>query len=258
MEELWRCGFRPDGERAMAVPEPLGVVPELHMVLQRAVPGRVATELVGGPSGVALMGRVAEAIHALHGAGIPTHRRHTLADELRILGERLSTVIAARPEWEQRIERLLRACEGLASRVKEPPPRGIHRDFYPDQVIVDGGRLTLLDLDLYALGDPALDVGNFAGHLTELALRCWGDPEALRDREEALEERYLELAGDVSLDALRAYAVLTLARHVHISTTFPARRHTTSALLELCEERLALGRSAWPRQKFMRSRREAR
>ncbi len=258
LEALWRSGFRPDRERATAVPEPLGVVPEFHMTVQRAVPGYVATELVGGPQGIALMGRVAEAIHALHGAGIRTNRCHGLADELRILDERLSAVSAARPKWEHRIKRLMRACEGLASRVIEPPPRGIHRDFYPDQVIVDGDRLTLLDFDLYALGDPALDVGNFAGHLTELALRRWGDSEALRDREEALWERTLELDGDVCIEALRAYTVLTLARHVHISTTLPDRRHTTSELLELCERRLKLGKSSRPSQKFSRSRSEAR
>src|SRR2546426_9353652 len=38
-------------------------------------------------------------------------------------------------------------------------------------VIVNGERLFLLDFDLYCEGDPALDIGNFLGHITEQSLR---------------------------------------------------------------------------------------
>lgn len=255
---LWQAGFRPDDGRPMAVPEPIGVVPDYHMILQREAPGRVVTELVAGPEGVELMERVADAIHALHSAGIPARRRHTLVDELRILDERLGALRVARPQWARRIEKVLEACRLLASGLEETVCDGIHRDFHPDQLLVEGRRLTLLDLDLYAAGDPALDVGNFVGHLTELGLRCWGDPEALRDREEALEERYSSLSGVDARAAFRAYATLTLVRHVHISTTLSPRRSTTSDLLELCEQRLGIARSLPSTQKFRRSRKDAR
>jgi hypothetical protein len=39
---------------------------------------------------------------------------------------------------------------------------------------------------------------------------------------------------------VRAYATLTIVRHVYISSVFPERRHLTSALVELSEERLDL------------------
>src|SRR5207249_11416229 len=110
-----------------------------------------------------------------------------------------------------------------------------------DQVIVDGRRLYLLDFDLYCEGDPGLDVGNFLGHVTEQALRTRGDPAALAGVERALEERFVELSGEATRPAVRAYATLTLARHVYLSTRFPDRRPYTERLLELCEERLGGG-----------------
>jgi len=240
LQALWRAGFRPDRDGPAAVPEPLGIAPDLRMTLQRGVPGKLVTDLVGEPDGVALMKRVARAVYALHRAGVPPARAHTLADELRILEERLGEVARLYPIWGPRIERLLHACRALAGGLNAMPPCGIHRDFYPDQLIASGGRITLLDLDLYALGDPALDVGNFAAHLIEQAVRCHGDPVALQDHVEALEEAYCELASGVSRRRMQAWATLSLARHVQISTAIPGRGHTTSALLELCEQRLGI------------------
>lgn len=41
----------------------------------------------------------------------------------------------------------------------------LHRDFHDGQVLVDGDRVGLIDFDLMAVGDPALDLGNLIAHL---------------------------------------------------------------------------------------------
>jgi aminoglycoside phosphotransferase (APT) family kinase protein len=115
---------------------------------------------------------------------------------------------------------------------------GIHRDFYSAQVIVDGSRLWLIDFDLYCLGDPGLDVGNFLGHVTEQALRERGNANALVHVEHALEERFVELSGEGVRASVRAYTTLTLARHIYLSTRFPERLRLTEQLMELCEARV--------------------
>ncbi len=236
---LWRGAFGVRCEDDICVPEPVGTILEFHMWLQAKEPGVAATELLLKPDGAALARRIAEAACKLHQANVSASRRHTMADELRILHERLALVAQAKPAWDERLRRLLAACDRLGATVPEPAPRGIHRDFYPAQVIVNGPRLCLVDFDLYCQGDPALDIGNFLGHLTEQSLRTFHDAGALADRENALAERFVELAGEATRAAVRAYATLTLARHIHISTLFPERRPFTSRLLELCEERLA-------------------
>jgi aminoglycoside phosphotransferase (APT) family kinase protein len=162
-----------------------------------------------------------------------------MADELRILHECFGKVAALKPEWAGRLAELLAACEKLGASVPPPKPCGIHRDFYPAQVLVDGAQLWLIDFDLYCLGDPGLDVGNFIGHVTEQALRERGDANALVNVERALEDRFVELSGELVRASVRAYAMLTLARHVFLSTRFPERAPLTERLLELCEERLA-------------------
>src|SRR5256712_7362784 len=211
------------------------------MWLQRKVPGRPATDLLAAPVGVALARKIAEAAHKLHRAAVPADRRHTMADELRILHECLPTVARLESRWAGRIERLLDASTRLGAATPEPALCGIHRDFYADQVIVDGERLFLLDFDLYCEGDPALDIGNFLGHVTEQSLRTLGDAGALADREQAMEERFVALSGAAPA-AVRAYATLTLVRHVYLSTLFPERRPLTQPLIELCEERLGVTR----------------
>src|SRR5207247_2408874 len=99
------------------------------MWFQHKVPGVVATRLLADARGVVLARRIAEAIHKLHQAGIPTHRRHTMADELRILRERLSLVAQMQPQWAERLEHLLDACDRLGASTPDPRPCGIHRDF---------------------------------------------------------------------------------------------------------------------------------
>lgn len=237
---LWNSGFDDQSHDGISVPEPIGVIPELGIWLQREVPGQCASRILPGASGVALAWRIAEAAHKLHCAGTSVWRRHSMADELRILHERLPRVAAHHPRLETRLTRLLEACARLGTDVAEDETRGIHRDFYPDQVIVDGERLYLVDFDLYCAGDPALDIGNFLGHLTEQSLRATGDPHALDDREAALEDRFAALAGDEVRARVRTYAALTLVRHIELSTRFPDRAGWTQPLLELCELRLGL------------------
>ena len=187
---------------------------------------------------VALAGRIAAAMHKIHRCGVPTDKEHAMTDELRILRECLAKVAALKPEWRGRLDDLMGKCERLGSGLPRPIPCGIHRDFYPAQVLVEGQRLWLIDFDLYCLSDPGLDAGNFIAHLTEQALRERGDALALADVERELEERFIALAGEPVRASVRAYTVLSLARHIFLSTRFPERAGLTERLLELCEARL--------------------
>ncbi|MEZ5101800.1 MAG: phosphotransferase [Thermoleophilia bacterium] len=223
----------------IAVPEPVGHVRELRLWLQREAPGREATELVEGAVGLRVAGRVAEAADELHRAGVPASRRHGVADELLILRERLCDVAVEEPSLGPRLGRLYVACERAGAGLVGHPERGIHRDFYADQVLVAGDRLTLVDFDLYCIGDPALDIGNYLGHVTELALRRTGSAAAYAPVEAELLGSFARRAGGDAARRARAWAALTVARHVFLSTRIAGRGHTTLPLIELAERRLA-------------------
>jgi glycosyltransferase involved in cell wall biosynthesis len=239
-ERIWNAGFDSESADGISVPEPIGVIPQFRMWFQRKVPGETATRLLGGPGGVELASRIAGAIHKLHQANVPTERQHLMADELRILHECLAKVQRQKPEWSARLERLLVGCDRLGASVPEPHLCGIHRDFYSAQVVFHEGRLYLIDFDLYCLGDPGLDIGNFIGHITEQSSRETGDARAWAKQERALEEKFVELAGEQCRPAIAAYTTLTLVRHIYLSMQFPSRQAFTLPLLELCEQRLGV------------------
>jgi hypothetical protein len=173
-------------------------------------------------------------------------RTHTAADELAILHDRLERAARERPMWAARLARLAEACAGAAAGLEPREAALIHRDFYADQVLVEGDRLYLLDLDLCAAGNPVLDVGNFVGHLVEQALREYGNARALDDAAAAFVDRFLAHTDRTAAAEVEVYTTLTLARHVWLSTQVPGRQGTTAALLDLCERRLDL--AAFPRE----------
>ena len=231
LRALWRGGFSAASPDGISVPEPLGVVPALGLWLQRRVEGRVATDLLATPAGPALARRVAAAAFKLHQAGIAPEKTHGPAAELAILERVIAEARRARPGLAAGCDRLLDGCRRLAGALAGPVT-AIHRDFYADQIIVDGERLVLLDFDLYCEGHAGLDLGNFAGHLVEHGLREPAHAPRLAAAAAALEDEYVRLAGKAVRRSIRAYTALTLARHVYLSTVIPGRAHTTAAVLD--------------------------
>jgi aminoglycoside phosphotransferase (APT) family kinase protein len=105
---------------------------------------------------------------------------HLLSDELANLHRFTSDLAEVRPACAPEVAALRDAL--LAWGAQLPPldaATPVHRDFYYSQVLFDGPRLTLIDFDLLALGDPAIDAANFSVHLHFLGLDRQGDMDAL-------------------------------------------------------------------------------
>ena len=246
-KSLWETGFGNDSVDRIFVPEPLGVIPEWQMWLQRKVSGVTFTKLLTQNNNLLLAQKIAEVAHKLQTINIYTHRYHTMNDELRILHERIPLVIQKYPQWQERLERILEECNYLGNNTPETNVCGIHRDFYPDQVVVNNDHLYLIDLDLYCQGNPALDIGNFIGHIQEYSLRVFGNPGKLADLETSLIARFMQLTNkDYRYNlriAIAAYTTLTLVRHIYISTLFVERLPVTETLLNICEQRFNIRNS---------------
>ena len=88
----------------------------------------------------------------------------------------------------------------------------VHGDLYENQVMVDGERLGLIDLDDLGPGDPLLDAANFSAHL--LVLGTSGSPAGARIlgyREELRAAFYHRLEADpAALSWREAYCLLRL------------------------------------------------
>lgn len=234
---LRSAGF--DERSAVAVPEPVWLVPELSMWLQRKVDGIPASKLLLGPGAEAVAIRIAEAAWALHRSALSSVRSHSVDDEVAVLEDRLEALASESAAWHRRVEHLLELSRVSCSNLNARPIATIHRDFYPEHVLVEGERLWIIDLDQWCFGDPALDIGNFVAHLEELALRKTGNPLRASPAVEALVGRYIELAGDSHRVAIDVYTALSLARLVGISRDFEDRRELTSRLADHTEARFA-------------------
>ncbi|EAZ90030.1 phosphotransferase [Crocosphaera chwakensis] len=237
---LWENGFDDHSLDTVSVPQPIGVIPQWKMWLQRKVPGYTTTLLLGKPDGIDLAEKIAYAAYKLHKFPAKTDHYHTIDNELHILYEKLPLVIELYPYWKSRIRAILKECDRLGKSLSYIPSIGIHRDFYADQIIINHSRLYLLDLDLYCYGDPSLDIGNFIAHITEYSLRVLGDFQVLQDREIALQEAFIQLTGEESRKRIMIYKFLTLVRHIYISTKIKERNAYTEDLIRLCESYLEI------------------
>ena len=194
---LWQQGFDLPG---LAVPEALALLPDARLWLQRKAAGEPATRYLTPDSPPALWARIGAAIASLHRTNITTERRWNIADELALLHDRLNKAAALHPLLTERITALLPALDALGATLADRPACGIHRDCYPDQILV-------------------------------------ADAGALAAQENALQQHYQQETGTAS-EAIAAWTTLALARHIYLSTQFPERHHTTVPLLALCEQRL--------------------
>jgi aminoglycoside phosphotransferase (APT) family kinase protein len=232
---LWNAGFDDNCPDGICVARPLGAIHEWHMWLQLGVPGQTAWHVLESPRAADFARRIAEAAHKLHRAKVPPSRVHTLDDELALLASEFPRLAEELPDLRQPLADLLETCRERSRSIDEVAPVGIHHDFYPDQVLVNGDRLYVVDHDWYATGDPRVDIGNFVGHLIERSLRVTGHPHFYDLAAEAMIDRFIELnsAPEQWRAAIAEYTMLTLARHVYLSRRFPDRRDTTRQLIDL-------------------------
>jgi aminoglycoside phosphotransferase (APT) family kinase protein len=232
IKQLVSDGFSADSTDGISIPQVLGQVPELALWLQQKVGGRSAAELFATAQGSSVARRAADAVCKLHRCQPPLRRTHSIADELTLLRVRLEVVATQRPAWKGRLEKLFEVCARLAENLAVVAPRPIHRDFYHDHILLEGKRVWLVDLDLLCAGDPALDAGNFIGHLIEWSVRAPAERPFLKTAADSFTKRFLEHSGKGTAEAVRVYTTLTLARHIFISTQFSPRAPFTETILE--------------------------
>lgn len=243
-ERLWRACFGPEGVNGIGVPQPLAYVPEMRMVVQASAPGWRLDELslcasIDGPAQ-----RSAEALAWLHRCqalacapadGQPLLQRYTLEDELRGLADYTGRLASLRPDALPAVQSLRARLLAWAAELPAAPTVPLHRDFYYSQVLVDGPTLHLIDFDLLALGDPAIDVANFSAHLAYLGLEQFGDEQRFAGAMARFCAAY-GAAGVVDAtfpQRLAFYQAATWFRLLSVVASRPAVQHLFEPLLAL-------------------------
>ena len=141
----------------LAVPRPLGYLARHRVLVQESVSGTVPSERDPGR-----FEQVGAALARLHASSVVLGPPTSVADHLRDLVRPHPAALArAFPALSGQIHVLLDGLLAMPACGTAP----IHRDLHPRQLLLTGSRVWLLDWDLAAQGDPALDVGNLCGYL---------------------------------------------------------------------------------------------
>lgn len=183
---LWaleKHGYRFAEDNRLTVPHVYVSDPSGNAYIMEFVDGRSLHDLIGKddfPAGIEGAGR---ALAGLHARRIPARDTHTYLNELQGLEEKFLSAAETIPERRDDYYRMYDELEKHSWCIDDQFTSAvIHRDFYDKQVLFTRERVTILDCDGVACGDPALDVGNFLAHLR---LRALQSPDNARQLEKA-------------------------------------------------------------------------
>jgi aminoglycoside phosphotransferase (APT) family kinase protein len=236
---LRAAGLDGTGRTGAGVPRTAGVIAPLGLWLQEVVPGTCLGDLMAPDADPAPFVRTGAALADMHRLGATDAPRWTMADEGAVLERALRRAADARPDLAAAVREVGRHAAESLSAIGDAAACAIHRDFYFDQVIVDDARIWIVDLDLHACGDPAIDVGNFMAHLDELGLRRHADPMVFDRHKAAFLTGYASASGPADPARVAVLQAVSLARHISLSMELPGRSHTTEPILFLATSALA-------------------
>lgn len=166
-------------------------VPVPHLIAAGYDDRLVVEQLVAGVNATGLhrdgrldLAPLLEAVRRLHrvtatlgGAGIA----ETVLTADVAIAEALEALDAIAVMAPSLAEEVLRVAVTLRTAPRPPVDTvRLHGDLHLDQFLVDGTRLTVVDLERSRLGAPGYDLGCLAGHLVELACRPGHHPAARR------------------------------------------------------------------------------
>jgi aminoglycoside phosphotransferase (APT) family kinase protein len=152
----------------LAAPRPLFYDGASQMLVQQMAQGKPYQELLTHPRYrhyLREVGRALAVLHRLPGVGdvpgkrVADHMLELMRPNPLVLAE---AVRSQRARIEALAAEMLRIEDGWRGAW---PKAWLHRDFHVGQLFYGGGRVWVIDWDLAAYGDPALDVGNFLQNL---------------------------------------------------------------------------------------------
>jgi hypothetical protein len=153
------------GAAGVPLPDALGYLPDLRLMLAAEAPGTRLKELRGSADFTAALEPVADVLARLHGARLPELPASYLESEVGDLRAAADTVIALLPSAGARIERLAERLIADLTAI-DGPAGTIHGSFHDDQVLVGETGVTLVDLDSVQRGPLHADVGHFLSYLS--------------------------------------------------------------------------------------------
>ena len=182
MTALWRSPL--GGGEVVTIAEPLAWIAGQRLLVQGPVPEELTLEdllaaAFAEPDGAAMerarhfLRMAAAGLVALHRSGVGLGETVTWREQHEQIIEMLDRIRAAVPDagLDEAIDPLLRRFEQLGA---GPGAATVpsHGSFAPEQVLIHGGGIGLIDFDAYCQAEPAMDAGEFVAALPDLATKA--------------------------------------------------------------------------------------
>lgn len=159
------------GTDGPAVPEPIGVLPTLAMLVMEPVHGRPLDRVLGAAGAADTAVRAAAGwLARLHSSTVQLCRRLDLQTEQENVAAWARLVHTGLPECSVAAATLAAGVSVALGALRVGRYVPLHKDFHYQHVFV-GARTAVIDLDEARMGDPALDVAHFCAYLELLAVR---------------------------------------------------------------------------------------
>jgi aminoglycoside phosphotransferase (APT) family kinase protein len=191
-----------------AVPQPIFYDRDNRLLVQQVASGRPYPELAASDRVHAHLAAAGAAVATLHRLPVPAGPPRSLRDNLRDLVHPHPAELAERvPGLAARVAAIIAGLEEL-DRASGPAPVALtHRDLHLRQLLRDGARVWVLDWDLAAATDAALDLGNLIAYMAtklpaDRAMTC----------SDALLEGYAADTGAPAVARRRLYEAFTYVR----------------------------------------------
>lgn len=158
MQSLWHSPARRAGR--LLVPKPLLWQPGSGLHWQMAVPGRPLLDVSPqpGPDQAAAVGALVASLHATPAPAAPLQTLDSLRQRLHEVLVLLSQV---QPLRQPCLERLADKLDAGLDKAVAGPVSTLHGDLHPRNLLVDGERLALIDLDSARRGPALLELGSW-------------------------------------------------------------------------------------------------
>ncbi len=242
-ETLWHNGFQDFAPDDVTIPHSWGYVPEMRMQVQAWMPGKTLNELADERDIRPYMSLAAQGIAKLHNLPVPIPpngsgpielNHYFLPNEISNLARFTTKLLETRPHAMHTIFSLRDALLAWAKKLPMlPTPTPIHRDYYYSQILFHNERMTIIDLDLFALGDPAIDVANFIAHLHFMGMDKLGGFNALAAEADLFLKCYtfFRKVDETFMERVAFYKAATFFRLLNVVAPRPGLQHLFDPLL---------------------------
>ena len=173
--------FRGHGNTDLLAPRAPAYLPEWRMAIQEHVPGSTLNRLLRKRTlEESALARAGECLAVLHCSSLLLSGLHSVEHELKLLESVHARLQKAGYDCPIR-ERLLTQIRRFGGELRPTRLCPVHRDFHDKQLLIQGPRLWLIDLDTATTGPPEIDVSNFVAHLRLRSLQGLQSGDAGRE-----------------------------------------------------------------------------